>query len=66
MPIAKRMACALMLLASAGWAQESRGSIAGRVMDPSGAVVPGVEVKAVHVTTNTTSAAKTNDRGNYL
>jgi|AGTN01.1.fsa_nt_gi hypothetical protein len=55
-----------MLLAGMAWAQESRGTIGGRAVDPSGAVVPGVEIKVIHTATNTTSVAKSNDQGNYL
>lgn len=57
-----------MLLAAcavAGFAQESRGTILGRVTDSSGAALPGVEVKATNVSTNITAAARTNESGSY-
>ncbi len=61
--------CALTLAgltATAAFAQETRGSIAGRVVDPSGAVVPGVHLTATHVATNTKTKATTNEQGGYL
>src|SRR5437762_3125152 len=50
------------LLASAG-AQELRGKITGRVMDPNGAAVPGATVKVVDVARNATSTLTTNNEG---
>src|SRR5215831_2347280 len=44
-------------------AQELRGRIAGRVMDPNGAAVPGATVKVVDVARNTTANLTTNDQG---
>lgn len=65
----RRFAPALvfLLLAFAGIsaAQESRGTILGRVRDASGAVVPEASVRAVNVDTNTGASAKTNAEGNY-
>src|SRR6516165_6002619 len=46
-------------------AQESRGIIAGRVTDPSGAVVAGVDVRATNQQSGVVAAARTNDAGNY-
>jgi len=46
-------------------AQDTRGSILGRVLDPSGAVIPGVTVRATNVNTNVTSTTRSNDVGNY-
>ncbi|HEV8133011.1 MAG TPA: carboxypeptidase-like regulatory domain-containing protein [Acidobacteriota bacterium] len=46
-------------------AQEFRGSILGRVTDPSGAVVPGASVTAVNEATNAKVEAVSNDEGNY-
>src|SRR5438093_9634444 len=40
--------------------------LVGTVTDQSGAVVPGVEVTAVHMETNVTSKTVTNERGDYL
>ena len=46
-------------------AQETRGSIQGRVMDSTGAVVPNVTVTAVNVGTNVTSKTRSNAEGSY-
>jgi hypothetical protein len=47
------------------WAQEGRGTITGRVVDVSGAVIPGADVRAVDRETAGTAAAQTNDTGIY-
>lgn len=52
-------------LAASLLAQDPRGRILGRVTDSSGAVVPGVEVKAVNTATNVAVSGATNDQGNY-
>jgi len=46
--------------------QDARGNIVGRVLDPSGAVVPGTEVKGVNDATGVVISTKTNDAGNYV
>ena len=46
-------------------AQETRGSIQGRVMDSTGAVVPNVAVTAVNAGTNVASKTRSNAEGNY-
>ena len=46
-------------------AQESRGTILGRVTDESNAVIPGVTVEAFNVETGVTVTASTNSQGNY-
>ncbi len=46
-------------------AQETRGTILGRVTDPSGAVVPGVAVRVTNAATNVTVSARTNSEGNF-
>ena len=58
--------CALPWMVSVTLAQDTRGTIAGRVADPSGAVVPGAKVTATHVATNTKTEATTNEQGSYL
>lgn len=45
--------------------QETRGTIRGRVTDPSDAVVAGVEIRATNVSMNITVSTKSNDAGNY-
>src|SRR5450631_2113056 len=54
-----------LLFAITVYAQESRGTILGRVTDSSGAVVPAADVKAVNVETGLAVTAKTNESGNY-
>jgi len=46
-------------------AQESRGSIMGRITDPSGAAVPGAHVTVTNVETNTVFRSLSNNEGNY-
>jgi len=48
------------------FAQESRGTILGRVTDASGGVVTTAEVKAANTTTGVVVSAKTNEAGNYV
>jgi hypothetical protein len=47
-------------------AQESRGAIAGRVLDPSGAVVAGAEIRVTNGATGAVTAGRTNETGNYV
>src|SRR5437764_13833237 len=51
--------------AVSGWPQLNRGTLTGIISDPSGAVVPGVVVKAIHVDTGTTASTVATDTGNY-
>src|SRR2546428_13573958 len=45
--------------------QATTGTIFGTVTDPTGAVVPGVEVTAVNTATNFARATLTNQEGQY-
>ena len=56
---------ALALLPCALCAQEFRGSISGRVTDPSGAAVPRAVVEARNAATNFTARAASNEAGVY-
>jgi hypothetical protein len=47
------------------WAQSDRGAIKGTVTDPTGAVVPGVEVVAVNLNTGVRTTAPSNEVGLY-
>jgi len=47
-------------------AQETRGQILGRVVDPSGAVVPGAPVRAVNTATGVETSSTTNENGDYV
>ena len=44
-------------------AQESRGKISGRVLDPNGSAVPGASVKITDLARSGTSTVTTNDAG---
>ncbi|MBM3745018.1 MAG: hypothetical protein FJW34_04395 [Acidobacteria bacterium] len=45
--------------------QDPRGSVAGRVMDSTGAVAPGVSVRATNTETNVAASAESNAQGNF-
>src|SRR4051812_18117571 len=62
--IAASSFCLLMFAASAA-AQEFRGTIAGIVTDPNGAIVPNATVTIKNVETNVAVTLKTNDDGAY-
>jgi len=47
-------------------AQDPRGTILGRITDPSGAVVAGADVRVTNVATGVAAGAKTNEAGNYV
>ncbi len=58
----------LLILALAAvpvWGQADRATISGTVTDPSGAVLPGVDVVATNVQTGVQTRAITNEVGNY-
>ena len=56
-------AAVLVALPVTGFAQET--TLTGTVTDSSGAVVPGVTVRAVHEATGTTVEGVTDGRGSY-
>src|SRR6478672_11974722 len=56
---------AIWMAASAALAQETRGSIRGRVIDSSGAVIPNVKLGATNLATNVTVSTVSNSEGNY-
>src|SRR5271157_3894469 len=56
--------CAVLLLAgTVCFAQESRGSITGKVIDPTGAVIPGAKVTVTDVGTNVSNMVASNSTG---
>lgn len=57
------IASAMPMLAQS---QDARGNVVGRVLDPTGAIVPGVEVKSVSDATGVVVATKSNEAGNYV
>lgn len=62
---ARWVVIALVVVASCALAQETRGTVLGRVTDPSGAVIAAAEVRATNVATSVTAATRTNEAGNY-
>jgi hypothetical protein len=60
-------ACALVLAVfpAMAVAQDFRGAIGGRVLDESGAVLPGVTVTVTHKDTNVSNNTVTNQTGDY-
>ncbi|MGH9469560.1 MAG: TonB-dependent receptor domain-containing protein [Terriglobia bacterium] len=66
-----RKLCGLTLLIIAAgllnpaWGQDTRGTILGRVLDTSGAIVPGVKVTVTKVDTGVTTAGVTNSAGEF-
>ncbi len=54
-----------LALALALEAQETRGTIVGRVTDPTGAMVAGAEVRATNTATGVRLVARSNEAGNY-
>jgi hypothetical protein len=54
------------LLAFTASAQDTRGTILGRVTDPSGANIANADVRAANNATGVAVSAKTNDSGNYV
>ena len=58
-------ALCLGLLAPSASAQEARGSIVGRVVDQTGAAIPGAQVSVTSQAMGTKQAASTNESGAY-
>ncbi len=52
-----------LLATSVCWAQESRGNLAGRVTDTSGAAIAGAQVRVTNSQTGVTIPTQTNDQG---
>ncbi|HEV3202440.1 MAG TPA: carboxypeptidase-like regulatory domain-containing protein, partial [Bryobacteraceae bacterium] len=59
------MAILTVLACGPGWSQDTRGTITGRIADPSGAVVPGASVAVTNVAMGTRATFKTNQDGYY-
>src|SRR5512140_647496 len=58
-------AIVLPLAVATAWPQESRGTISGRVTDPSGAIIAGASVVVTNPAMGTKIALTTNDAGLY-
>lgn len=50
----------------AAWAQIAGAEIRGKVVDTSGAILPGVTITITHVETGTSRTVVTSDRGTYF
>ena len=46
-------------------AQDYRGQIIGKILDPSGAAIPGASVTVTNVATNSGTSTKSDEAGNY-
>ncbi len=55
----------LGVVISTAYAQETRGTIIGRVLDEQGAAMPGVNVTITNVDTNVSATLTTNSTGYY-
>jgi hypothetical protein len=60
-----RIALLLLAMAVTASAQEFRGSLTGRITDPTGAALPGAEVSVKNVETNITVKTTANEDGSY-
>src|SRR5438034_3150455 len=56
----------LLICASFASAQTATGSANGNITDPTGAVVPGANVKLTNDATHLETSSKTNERGYYI
>lgn len=65
MPGSLRFAAILLASGAALFAQLDRGTITGTVTDPSGAVIPGVNVTVRSVATGATYTTSSSDAGQY-
>jgi hypothetical protein len=54
-----------LLCCSSGWAQSTGGRVIGRVVDPTGAVISGVNVTLVNEATGVSRDTKTSEAGDY-
>ena len=61
------MMIAILCLLTAGsvWSQDTKGTITGRVTDPSGSVIPGAQVVVANTAMGTKSDLTTNAEGIY-
>ncbi len=54
-----------MLVASQVSAQDYRGQLTGKILDPTGAAIPHATIHVTNVATNAASASRSDDAGNY-
>jgi hypothetical protein len=55
-----------VLVGTTAWAQATTAQISGTVKDPSGAVLPGVEITAIQTATGGKRSTVSNETGNYV
>src|SRR5262245_2319630 len=55
----------LVMMSTSAWAQAT-AQLSGAVKDPSGALLPGVEITATNTATNTIRTTISNDAGSYV
>jgi Carboxypeptidase regulatory-like domain len=55
----------LLMFFAVASAQEFRGTVTGKIIDPNSAVVPGATVTIKNLATNVTNTTKTNEEGVY-
>ncbi len=60
-----RLALLALVYASGSYAQESRASLIGRAIDPTGALIAGATVQATNTATNSSVSSQTNESGNF-
>src|SRR5215813_11720167 len=63
-----RFATLVLIIFSCGrpaFSQGFQGGMRGQVLDPGGAIIPGVEVQLINVDTNATRTSVTNEQGQY-
>ena len=60
-----RIVAILLLLTALASGQDPRGTILGRVEDSTGAVIAGIEVRAVNRATGVAASARTNTAGSF-
>ena len=60
-----RLALLALVFASGSYAQESRASLIGRAIDPTGALIAGATVQATNTATNASVSSQTNESGNF-
>lgn len=56
----------MLLSLPLAWAQDARGTVLGRVMDASGAMVPAAEIRIMNEATGVVATARTNDAGSFI
>ena len=59
------LAVFLCLATAAAWSQDSRGNIAGKISDPSAAVIAGAKVVVTNIAMGTATELRTNETGFY-